>query len=299
MKLSVFSLAVAALSSASVFAAPMPEVPLVGGLLKQVPVVGPLLGNLLDGSKALTGASGQDQLNNLIKGSPLSGAHRRNLPIVGDMLDGEIPLFGPLLVDLSPDLNGDSGEASKPLSQDQLVNLFNGIHRRDLDLSQIANGPLNAFFKDIPLIGSLGKRDAVGGLLGGLTGGLLNNILGNGVGPLLGKLSNLPVDVDVTDTIQRLPIVGGLLSSVLTDVLGDFDLDIKAFLKIIATITDPMDPNANLVEQIVGKVNASVYAIILAHLHSHVTKDGRGIVPNLVGPIDVDATATVSATAQI
>ncbi|KAJ1912708.1 hypothetical protein H4219_005502 [Mycoemilia scoparia] len=143
------------------------------------------------------------------------------------------------------------------------------------------------------------RRDLLNGLLNGAVENTVNYVLSNGVGSILSQLSYLPVDVDVTDTIQRIPVVGKILSPILIEVLGDFHLDIKAFIKLIATITDPMDPNANLVEQIVGKVNASVYAALRAKVSSHETKDGRGIVPKLVGPIDVDASATVTATIQV
>ncbi|KAJ1915787.1 hypothetical protein H4219_004136 [Mycoemilia scoparia] len=129
--------------------------------------------------------------------------------------------------------------------------------------------------------------------------GVLANVLGNDlVGSVLAKLSNLPLNVDLNQILDSNETLKGL-KPILVTVLGDFNLDIKAFIKIIATITEPNDPNANLVQQIVGKIRALVYAPTRVNLHMKQTKDGQGIVPGLVGPVDADASVTPSVSVEI
>ncbi|KAJ1679343.1 hypothetical protein EV182_002248 [Spiromyces aspiralis] len=265
---------------------------LLGGLL------GDVQGTQDDNLGGLVGSILHRRLLDLLGGLPLVGG------LLGGLSDGTLHKRGPMEEEkgngtpFDPKLGG----------RNPIDPRLGGTHRRH----DVVDGLVGGLLGDV-----LGSN---GGLLSGLLSGdglngLLNSILGlasgagnpesitNGIGGLLtglkGKGTQIPVNVDIVAVIRGLPIVGGLLDEVLTTVLGDFNLDVFAFVKLLLSITQPTDPNAPLLEEILGKVRLALLAAVEVHLHAHKTPDGRGLVENIVGNVDADATVVAGANAVV
>ncbi|KAJ1675943.1 hypothetical protein EV182_000270 [Spiromyces aspiralis] len=230
-----------------------------------------LLGGLLGGNGALLG----DLLGG--NGALLGGLLGGNGDLLGNLLGclGLDNILGSLLDDA-----GLGGLLNQVLS---LVNqVLGGI------LGGSSNNPLggviSGLLTDLPVLGGgNGHTDVVATLLTTVTG-------------LVGGLtSHLPINLDVGAILTNLPIAGPIL----VEVLGDFHLDVSAFVKLILTITQPTDPNVGLIGDILGKVKLLLEAKVKVTLSDKVTADGKGIVPKLLGNLNANIPVAATASAQL
>ncbi|KAJ1913415.1 hypothetical protein H4219_005228 [Mycoemilia scoparia] len=215
-----------------------------------------------------------------------------SLPIVGPLLDN-LPIVGPLLDGLN--LDGLLGQLLDTVGLGDLLKPVTNI------VDSVVGGVLGGSDASNPLGGVI--QNVLGGVTGGKTGNGSGDLVNNTVGGLLTTVTGLlgglaggkNLNLDVGEVLTKLPVVG----DVLTAVLGDFHLDINAFLQIVASITNPTDKNVGLVDNILGQVKAQLKAVVGVKLSAHKTKDGQGLVEALLGNIDVGATPSVNANVSL
>ncbi|KAJ1912350.1 hypothetical protein H4219_005639 [Mycoemilia scoparia] len=105
------------------------------------------------------------------------------------------------------------------------------------------------------------------------------------VGGLLSKLGGIPVGADIEKLVEDIPLIGPMLSKALKEVVGDFNIDIPTFFKIVKAISNHDLDFFKILDGVITKVNKVLKQGLIDYLDSLKEKGIMNVVSSGVGEV--------------